>query len=421
MTTATQQSILFVIDAGLLGGNNGILKKLSDAGFVYEAVNIKMLKNGMTENDNAEVPEVNADNFPVLQITEPAIQNATVIIRTDTMKAFKNSMKYHAVYDPYNDLFDYANADTAFVKSWYDVRASDANCSIKVPVKSEWQEYNSTTSEGSIKNYTYSGNHARSDLFYSVGYTVYPAGFDVGNKSDFFTDFVKRQAVKLKGEILSQRIISTPDYVGREFTVVISDSFFVRSKLILKENILYQLLCGGPKDNAYTAYADAFFRSFKVTNKFANKWYYYESGLFSCNLPTPPLIGSQTINTSSGPLTLQTYSAEDYKEGISYLVSVYLYPPEHKFGGENQFYDELVAGAERQYAGKAIKNEKVRRNGITGRYVELELNNNKVYKVHFFFNGNIVYQYLAGGTSLAMQSENPQYFFDTFIFAPEEK
>ncbi|MBC8046838.1 MAG: TraB/GumN family protein, partial [Fimbriimonadaceae bacterium] len=88
MTTATQQSILFVIDAGLLGGNNGILKKLSDAGFIYEPLNIKMLKNGMTENENAEVPEVSADNFPVLQITEPAIQNATVIIRTDTMKAF---------------------------------------------------------------------------------------------------------------------------------------------------------------------------------------------------------------------------------------------------------------------------------------------------------------------------------------------
>lgn len=415
---SAQQSTFFVIDAELLGGESGIVQKLLNKGFSATSEYI-ILKR--TENYSASSSEnIQADNFPPLILTASTQSKATSkVLHTDSLP--EHTHAFAALSDPFNDLFDYATADTVFLNSWYTVRGSDGRCNIKMPVQAEWQNTTTPSPSGDIKNYSYSGNHSKTDLYYSFGYTVFPSAFDAGNKTTFFSDFVKQQYIKLKGTVLAQRVISSPEFIGREFTIVVNDSFFVRTKVILKDNILYQLLCGGPGNNAYTAYADAYFRSFYLEKKIANNWFYYENNFFSCNLPTPPLAGSQKVNMQEGTLTLHTYSSEDYQEGISYLVSVFLYPPGYDFGNENNFLDELVKGAEKQYVGKAIQNQKVKKDGMTGRYVELQLNNTKIYKLYFFYRGNTVYQFLAGGAAASMQSENPQYFFNTFGFAADEK
>jgi hypothetical protein len=413
----TQQSVLFVLEAEVLGGENGLLKKLEAAGYVFTTLPASLQSNSSVQHHVQQTKET--DHFPTLHLADPVYTTSDVKIFTG-----KNALSLNspiALYDPFNDLFDYANADTSFLKSWYSVRGSEGKCTVKTPVQAQWESSTTPSPTGDIRQYTYAGNHAKSDLYYSFGYTIYPVGFDAGNKSVFFNDFVKRQAQKLKGEILAQRIISTPDYTGRECTILVSDSFFVRSRVLLKNNVLYQMLCGGPNNNAYGAYADAFFRSFNIEPDIANDWFHYENAFFNCNLPTEPLAQTQKINLQQGTLTLQTFSSEDYQEGISYLISVFLYPPSYDFGNENNFLDELVAGAEKQYVGRAIVNEKVKKDGLTGRYVELQLNNTKIYKLYFFYRGNTVYQYLAGGSAQAMLSKNPQYFFDTLSFAVDEK
>lgn len=413
---AAAQSALFVINADYLGGDAGIFKKLKDAGYTIEPQYFIMSKNDeATASTEESGDQMQADHFPDLQIQNTTAETRDVKITYGDPKLITNNIP-KAYYDPFNDLFDIATADTAFIRTWSRIYGEDGNVYITTPVKAEWETSVTNTPNGDIKNYSYSVNHAKSDLFYSIGYTVYPPAFDPGNKADFFNDFIKRQIQKLKGELIAQRIISTPDFVGREFTVVVSDSFFVRSKIILRDNIVYQLLCGGPGDNAYGVYADMFFRSFKLDTKLANNWYLYENAMFTANLPTPPLISTQSVNTKYGPLTVQSYAAEDYKEGISYLVSVYLYPPAYDFGNQNNFFDQMVSGAEQQYVGKVIKTEKVKKKGLEGRYAELQLSNNKIYKIYFVMQGKTVYQYLAGGPALAMQSVNPDYFFSTFTF-----
>ncbi|MFN0276428.1 MAG: TraB/GumN family protein [Chitinophagales bacterium] len=415
---SAQQAALFVIDGELLGGSRGILKKLENENFMITPEYRTITKNANQENSLEET--VAPDKFPTLTIQEftPASGNVKIIYN-DSLQNVQH--EFIALYDPFNDLFDYATADTTFLKNWYAIRGSEGKCNMKIPVQAEWESTITPSPAGDIKSFSYSGNHARSDLFYSFGYSVYPQTFDAGNKTVFFNEYVKQQIIKLKGELLSQRLISSPEYVGREFTIVVSDSFFVRSKVFLKNNIVYQMLCGGPGNNAYGAFANGYFNSFRLESKVANNWYFYQNTFFSCNLPTPPLTGSQKISIPEGTLTLQTFTSEDYQEGISYLVSVYLYPPGYEFGNENDFLEELVKGAEKQYVGKAVKNAKVKKDGLNGRYVEMQLNNTKIYKIYFFYRGNAVFQYLAGGPAPSMKSENPNYFFDTFSFAIDEK
>lgn len=409
---AEEKNNLFIADIFSAGGTDGILQLFKNEGYEIEPVYALLKKNNQLNAD--EIQDTEPDNFPELRMQN--ISNVAPDVSAfhlDSISQF-HTPKYSALYDPFADMFDYVDADTAFLKDWFSIVSPDGSCRIRMPVKSDWIVNESETVNGKIKSSSYSGNHAKSDLFYSFGYTVYPEGFQNQVKADFFNDFVSRQVFKLKGELLNQRIISTPDYVGREFTIVVSDSFFVRSKLILKGTSLYQILCGGPDNNAFTENAFAFFQSFQIEDGPARNWSFYENTSFSCNMPTTPFISNQSINIKDGQLNIQTFASEDYQQGISYLISVYQYPASTNFGNENNYYDDLIAGAEKQYAGKAIVNEKVKRNGKNARYAEILLNNNKIYKVYFIIQDQTVYQYLAGGTQTAMSSKDPQYFFDTF-------
>ncbi|MBK7108001.1 MAG: hypothetical protein IPH61_02305 [Bacteroidetes bacterium] len=195
----------------------------------------------------------------------------------------------------------------------------------------------------------------------------------------------------------------------------------MRSKIVLKGNVLYQFLTGGPNDNIYSAYSTAFFNSISIEGGKIGNWIVVNNNFFSCELPAQPLIQKQTYNTQYGPLEVQTFNSQDYGDDIAYFISVNAYPPGYNFKNTKDFYEDLIANAERQYVGRAIKTETIKKNGIKGRYVELQLTNQKIYKMYIFFNHNIVYQYLAGGTPTAMQSLNPQYFFDHFVFVAEEK
>ena len=98
-----------------------------------------------------------------------------------------------------------------------------------------------------------------------------------------------RSIRKINGQLVTQRIISDPEYVGREFVVSVDDSFYVRSQIILQGNILYQILCGGPDNKPYAPYAEEFIRSFRLTEVKATNWYTYLDQQISCQFPRQPL------------------------------------------------------------------------------------------------------------------------------------
>lgn len=419
---SAQQSTLYFIDAALLGGDKGVLQTLRTLNYQIEDIAVALSENQHDSSD-VNIDSLGGDMFPDIIFyadTTRSTQERTIVVRRDEI-AKQFGAKYKAMEDPFADMLDYSAQDTTFLNSWYTLQSTEADLKFRAPANSPWEETITETLNGQVKSSTVAMNHARSDLYYSAGYTIYPPNFDPGDKAMFFDDIIYRAVRKLKGDLLAQRLISTPDYIGREITVMISDSFFVRSKFVLKGNILYQFLTGGPKNNVYSAYSLAFFNSISIEGNKAGKWVAVTTNFFTCELPTQPLVQKQTYNTQYGPLEVQTYNSQDYGDDIAYFISVNAYPPGYNFKNTNDFYEDLIANAERQYVGRAVKTETVKKNGMKGRYVELQLVNQKIYRMYIFFRHNIVYQYLAGGTLSAMQSLNPQYFFDHFVFAVDEK
>ncbi len=425
---SAQQSVLYIIDAEFASGEDGLLNKLISKGYTVSAVPVTFKQRDITQpiNDiiitdqNNDTPP---DNFPVIvtSVSNNVIIDPSdiTIIQSEDVTASYSNQKPLALTDPFNDMFDYASADTLFLEYWYDMKGTDANFRIRVPIKGEWEASVEDNLLGTIKQYIYQTNHAKTDLFYSIGYTVYPPTFSTPDKNTFYNDFLERSVNNIGGKPIAQRIVSTPYFTGREFTAVVGDSFFVRSIFFLQDNILYQMLVGGPGNNAYNAYAEAFLNSFKTTGASISNWYLFEQPAFKCYLPTPPSRTTQSYNVGGGAMNQITYTAEDYKENISYIISVYNYPPGYNFKGKNAFYEELIASAERQYFGKSQSITKVSKNGIEGRYVVMPLMNKKTYVMYFFFDKTAVYQYIAGGDPAAIQSLNVKRFFDSFLFAGE--
>lgn len=422
---AAGQSVLYIVNVERLAGENGLMALLQqqNATIAYAPFDLQQPSDTsavISETDIAdgltyEQPE--ADNFPDNlffsgNVTTPVSENRFVKVSDQQVAA----AAFKAFTDPFGDRYDYLAADTSFLDEWYDLRSNDAFFNIKFPEKVGWEESTTNSINGPIKTNTASTNHARSDLFYSVGYTIYPPNFNPEQKAPFFDDFVYRSVRKWKGDLLEQRIISDQEYTGRAFLVAVNDSFFVRSLLILKGNVLYQLLCGGPGDKPYEAYAAEFLRSFRLDQGKSGNWYLHTDAGYSCYFPRQPLIDNQTINTQYGPLRITTLNAAEFDSQLSYFLSVNVYPPGYKLKGDNAFYKDLIADAERQYFGRALSVDKIKKGKHSGREVLLQLNSGEVYRMHFFIDNNAVYQYLVGGSASAVESANAGYFLEQFRF-----
>jgi uncharacterized protein YbaP (TraB family) len=427
-----QQSLLYIIDADLVAGEAGLLKKLTNRGFAVspESFELKLYSSNNrptigqnNSNANDVISNTVPDDFPelyVLPSTSGYLDPSAIKVVNLKEKAGVEK-NYKAYYDSFGDFFDIASQDTLFLEGWYDLKGTDANFKVKVPLKSEWIKTETPWSDGgAIKTFNYSNNHAKSDLFYSVGYTVYPPTFSQKNKNDFFEQFIKSTQDQISGKIIAQRIISNPSFTGREFTAVVGDSFFVRSQFLLQDNVLYQLLVGGPGDNPFEVYAEAFLNSFQTSSNLLVNWHFFEQPSFNCYLPTPPSKQNKTYTLPAGPLVVQTFLSSDYKELIDYSLIISTYPPGHKFGNKNAFFEDLVAAAEKQYIGKAYKIEKVDNSNIEGRYIEMLLMNKKTYRIFIYFDGNSVYQFVAGGDAQVLVSNNANRFIQSIHFLNSE-
>ncbi|MEZ5013931.1 MAG: TraB/GumN family protein [Chitinophagales bacterium] len=420
-----QGAALYIMDADFAAGDYGILNKLKVKGYTVSPVAFTFQPvsaanpNDVTNDVPVDPAVYTPDNFPSIAVTAAngMANDPNDIVITNIHDMQSDGRRFTAFTDPFGDHYDPLTADTLFLEYWFDLKGTDANFKVRVPVKGDWEKTETPwITGGTIKNFIYQNNDAKSDLFYSVGYTIYPPNFEQNNKDNFFDQFIEKTGEQLNGKIMDQRIISTPDFTGREFTAVVGDTFFVRSKFLLQDNILYQLLVGGPGNNPYSEFAEAFMHSFKTGSSTLVNWYMLQQPQFSCTIPTPPSKSTKTYTLPSGPLTVQTFTSEDYKNSVTYAVSVSAYPPGHKFGNKKKFFEDLIDKAERDLIGRAQSIEKVERNGVEGRYLVMQLMNQKTYRILILFDGNTVYQFAAGGDGAILLSNSVNKFFDSVTF-----
>ena len=421
MELSAGQSVLYILDAERIGGPGGIVPLLLEEGAEVSDMPFTLSSDAEIEEYYTGTNELQADQFPDYLLDNLsdrsgyAVRNR--IIKVDELQA--GELPPAAITDPFGDGYDYLGTDTSFISEWFELRSNDAYFSIRMPEKTKWEETLTESINGNIKSVQAQVNHARSDLFYSIGYTIYPPNFDPGIRADFFDDFVYRSIRKINGQLVTQRIISDPEYVGREFVVSVDDSFYVRSQIILRGNILYQILCGGPDNKPYAPYAEEFIRSFRLDRGKATNWYTYLDQQISCQFPRQPLIQNQNYPTQYGQVQVKTFNTEDFDTQLSYFLSINQYPDGYLVKGSKSFYNGLISDAERQYFGRAVSVTKVRKGRNKGVEAVLQLNNGKVYRMHFFVVDKVLYQYLVGGTASAMESAGVDYFLDHFLISDQ--
>ncbi|HAE34803.1 MAG: TraB/GumN family protein [Chitinophagales bacterium] len=421
MELSAGQSVLYILDAERIGGPGGIVPLLLEEGAEVSDMPFTLSSDAEIEEYYTGTNELQADQFPEYLLDNLsdrsgyAVRNR--IIKVDELQA--GELPPAAITDPFGDGYDYLGTDTSFISEWFELRSNDAYFSIRMPEKTKWEETLTESINGNIKSVQAQVNHARSDLFYSIGYTIYPPNFDPGIRADFFDDFVYRSIRKINGQLVTQRIISDPEYVGREFVVSVDDSFYVRSQIILRGNILYQILCGGPDNKPYAPYAEEFIRSFRLDRGKATNWYTYLDQQISCQFPRQPLIQNQNYPTQYGQVQVKTFNTEDFDTQLSYFLSINQYPDGYPVKGSKSFYNGLISDAERQYFGRAVSVTKVRKGRNKGVEAVLQLNNGKVYRMHFFVVDKVLYQYLVGGTASAMESAGVDYFLDHFLISDQ--
>lgn len=421
MELSAGQSVLYILDAERIGGQGGIVPLLLEEGAEVSDMPFTLSSDAEIEEYYTGTNELQADQFPEYLLDNLsdrsgyAVRNR--IIKVDELQA--GELPPAAITDPFGDGYDYLGTDTSFISEWFELRSNDAYFSIRMPEKTKWEETLTESINGNIKSVQAQVNHARSDLFYSIGYTIYPPNFDPGIRADFFDDFVYRSIRKINGQLVTQRIISDPEYVGREFVVSVDDSFYVRSQIILRGNILYQILCGGPDNKPYAPYAEEFIRSFRLDRGKATNWYTYLDQQISCQFPRQPLIQNQNYPTQYGQVQVKTFNTEDFDTQLSYFLSINQYPDGYPVKGSKSFYNGLISDAERQYFGRAVSVTKVRKGRNKGVEAVLQLNNGKVYRMHFFVVDKVLYQYLVGGTASAMESAGVDYFLDHFLISDQ--
>lgn len=421
MELSAGQSVLYILDAERIGGPGGIVPLLLEEGAEVSDMPFTLSSDAEIEEYYTGTNELQADQFPDYLLDNLsdrsgyAVRNR--IIKVDELQA--GELPPAAITDPFGDGYDYLGTDTSFISEWFELRSNDAYFSIRMPEKTKWEETLTESINGNIKSVQAQVNHARSDLFYSIGYTIYPPNFDPGIRADFFDDFVYRSIRKINGQLVTQRIISDPEYVGREFVVSVDDSFYVRSQIILRGNILYQILCGGPDNKPYAPYAEEFIRSFRPDRGKATNWYTYLDQQISCQFPRQPLIQNQNYPTQYGQVQVKTFNTEDFDTQLSYFLSINQYPDGYPVKGSKSFYNGLISDAERQYFGRAVSVTKVRKGRNKGVEAVLQLNNGKVYRMHFFVVDKVLYQYLVGGTASAMESAGVDYFLDHFLISDQ--
>lgn len=80
---------------------------------------------------------------------------------------------YIAYRDPFGDFFDMAAADTLFLESWYELKGTDANFKVKVPLKGEWEQSETPWSNGGVIKNLYIPTTTQNPIYFIQWVTLF--------------------------------------------------------------------------------------------------------------------------------------------------------------------------------------------------------------------------------------------------------
>jgi hypothetical protein len=257
-------------------------------------------------------------------------------------------------------------------------------------------------------------NDPVSSLYCLISRNVYPQPFELPDPARFFDNAVEGTRAKFNGLLMAQRAVSTPIYRGREFVLSLPEGQYLRGRTLLVDHQLYQIVCIGEKDVAWSDEAEVFLRSFQLPRANVRTWAHVESPFFRARMPLAPITAKRNIQTAGGPVQVDLWSLEDPLSNITYFISTSHYPPEVA-RSEREFMDRIVEGTASNLGAIITSDETIKLGRHRGRAISLKAAQ-KQYRIRFFLINGELHQIMVAGADNKVNSADAEYYLSTFVF-----
>ncbi len=417
----------YTIPAELLGGSDGVLNKLNQLGVELEPVPVSQFitdlkaalpawmieEAGLTANPASE-PQV-ATHIAIVSenVSENANQEGVNPLFT-SLDAWKATPQLPHTADPFSDFVEYRDLDTSFSRQWIRYQPREKDFTVRLPFTPEIVSNTFRAEGGTVEVQIYLLNDPLSELYYLISRNQYPSPFELSDPAQFFSNAVEGTRVKFDGLVLADRPVSTPLYRGREFVLSLPDARYLRGRILLVNNNLFQIVTIGNLQTAWSDQAEVFLRSFALPRGNVRTWAHVSGARFRARMPLDPVVARRVIQTPGGPVQVDLWSLDDPISNITYFISTSHYPPEVA-KSKKEFLERIVSGTVSNLNGTLSNEEKIKTGRHQGRYVEIQTPEKK-YRIRFFLEGSDLYQIMSGAEGDKVNSADVEYYFKSFAF-----
>lgn len=379
-----RQPTAFLVDATLLGGENGLVQALRQQGLTLTAIG-----NGLE----------------LMSTADPAVveERDTMVFESDPgIEFYELNEEYRAQY------FEET------IPTWHKVTSYRGAFTIRMPDRPEEIMEQLPVDDGTVTMRLYKFEDRALNIFYLVSFYDYPDWYTLADQPGFFRQVISRTVNRFGGILLLERDMSTAQFSGREIEIQVDEDYTIRVRFYLVGSRMYQVALGATGKKAYSKQNEAFLRSFRILDQRMAGWTPLDMGFASIEFPGSPIRETGTLTVDSMPAHYFSYLVKDPGTMLQYAATVTYLPVEHTMKKVEPVYRKMIYETARQLNAVLIREEPFERGALTGKYVELGSGKETVLRMVVLYHQHRLLQLIAMGPEDSAFSAFADHFFDSF-------
>lgn len=389
-TQARRQPTAFLVDATLLGGENGLVSALREQGITLTPI-----------GDGLELVST--------QDPTPVEEADTIVFEADP------DIEYYRLNEEYRQqYFD------EIIANWHTLTSYRGAFTIRMPDRPEEIMEQLPVEEGNVTVRLYKFEDRALNIFYLVSFYDYPDWYALEEQPGFFRQVISRSVNRFGGILLLERDISNAQFRGKEIEIQVDEDYTIRVRFYLVGNRMYQVALGATGRKAYSKQNEAFLRSFRILDQRMAGWTPVDLGFAEVELPGRPTRETGIITIDSMPAHYFAYLKKDPTTLLQYATTVTYLPPGYRLRKEEPVYRRMIYETARQLNAVLIRQEDFTRGELDGQYIELGSGADTVIRMVVLYHDHRLLQLMVMGPEDSAFSAFADHFFDSFSVSAYE-
>lgn len=387
---ARRQRTAFLVDATLLGGEQGLVASLREQGLTLTPIG-----NGL---------ELVSTQDPV-----PVEEADTIVFESDP------DIEYYRLNEEYRQqYFD------DIIPNWHTLTSYRGAFTIRMPDRPEEIMEQLPVEEGNVTVRLYKFEDRALNIFYLVSFYDYPDWYSLEEQPGFFRQVISRTVNRFGGILLLERDISNAQFRGKEIEIQVEEDYTIRVRFYLVGNRMYQVALGATGRKAYSKQNEAFLRSFRILDQRMAGWTPMDLGFAAVEMPGRPTRETGIITLDSMPAHYFAYLKKDPATLLQYATTVTYLPPDYRLRKEERVYRRMIYETARQLEAVLIRQEPFTRGELSGQYIELGSGEDTVIRMVVLYYDHRLLQLMVMGPEDSAFSAFADHFFDSFSVSAYE-